>query len=206
MNKTNETTGIPIKLDGILSDELISQGTKIVVLDASNNDVTQLAKEGKIQPGKYSVKAVNYDINYALNSNEIELIINPALDPITLIKTQIVQPVISQIITPVVNAPVTQAQISNNLSVKLGIIDTGSVNLVSQTVVGQPNQVVTLSELKTETTQTNEERNTQVQDVRVSLNQNSVVELVNGGVNLPEGVDQEFYVVRQDDKKNNGAN
>jgi hypothetical protein len=35
-------------------------------------------------------------------------------------------------------------------------------------------------------------------DVRVSLNQNSIVQLVNGGVNLPTGVDQQFYVVRQD--------
>jgi filamentous hemagglutinin family protein len=107
--------------------------------------------------------------------------------------------------------PTQPIVLSNNLSLRLGIKDAGSVNLVSQTVLGQPNQVVTLNELKTKTTQTNEERNTQVQDVRVSLNENSIVALVNGGVNLPTGVDQEFYVVRNNatdtsNNKNEGSN
>jgi hypothetical protein len=29
------------------------------------------------------------------------------------------------------------------------------------------------------------------------LNQNSIVQIVNGGVTLPDGVDQQFYVVKQ---------
>ena len=33
------------------------------------------------------------------------------------------------------------------------------------------------------------------QETRVSLSQDSIVDLVNGGVNLPDGVEQEFYVV-----------
>ena len=45
-----------------------------------------------------------------------------------------------------------------------------------------------MSELKE--TQTND-----TQDIVVSLGNNSVVQLVNGGVSLPEGVDQQFYVV-----------
>lgn len=200
--KTTEVTGVPVKLDGILSNELISQGTKIVILDASNNDVTELAKQGKIQPGKYSVKAINDNTNYALSSNTVELTINPALDPITVVKTQVSAPVIPVTTAPVVtvNTPAIQnTQISNNLSVKLGIADSGNVNLVSQTTVGQSNQVVTLSELKTSSQDNaNDKKEIKLDDVRVSLNQNSIVQLVNGGVNLPTGVDQQFYVVRQD--------
>ena len=214
--KTSEVTGIPLKLDGILSSELISQGAKIVVLDATNKDVTELAKEGKIQPGKYSVKAINENPNYALSSNEIELTINPALDPITVVKTQVPIPVIPSTIKSLttdqlktISTPTSQkVEINNNLALKLGV-DSGSVNLVSQTVVGQPNQVVTLSELKTssqENSNTTEKKEVKLDEVKVSLNQNSIVQLVNGGVLLPTGVDQQFYVVKQDMNAINQSN
>ena len=208
--KTSEITGVPLKLDGILSSELVSQGTRIVVLDASNNDVTQLALQGKIQPGKYSVKAINENTNYALTSNSVELTINPALDPITVVKTQVSGPVIPvTTVSPiVVNTPTSQkVEINNNLAVKLGVTDTGSVNLVSQTVIGQPNQVVTLSELKTlsqENSNTTEKKEVKLEDVKVSLNQNSIVQIVNGGVLLPAGVEQLVYVV--ENKKSKGTN
>lgn len=207
--KTSEITGVPLKLDGILSSELVSQGTRIVVLDASNNDVTQLALQGKIQPGKYSVKAINENTNYALTSNSVELTINPALDPITVVKTQVSGPVIPvTTVSPiVVNTPTSQkVEINNNLAVKLGVTDTGSVNLVSQTVIGQPNQVVTLSELRTtsqDNSNTTEKKEVKLEDVKVSLNQNSIVQIVNGGVLLPTGVDQQFYVVRENIKGTN---
>ncbi|MFY9088490.1 hypothetical protein, partial [Arcobacter aquimarinus] len=35
-------------------------------------------------------------------------------------------------------------------------------------------------------------------DISISLAQDSIIELINGGVNLPEGVDQEFYIVKQE--------
>lgn len=165
-----------------------------LALDRLNKDVTELALQGKIQPGKYSVKAINENPNYALTSNSIELTINPALDPITVVKTQVSVPVIPVTTAPVVtvNTPTTQKiEINNNLALKLGV-DSGSVNLVSQTIVGQPNQVVTLSELKTssqENSNSNEKKEVKLEDVRVSLNQNSIVQIVNGGVNLPTGVD-----------------
>jgi hypothetical protein len=34
-------------------------------------------------------------------------------------------------------------------------------------------------------------------DVRVRIGGDSIVELVNGGMNMPDGVDQQFYVVRR---------
>ena len=133
-------------------------------------------------------------MNYAINSNQIELTISPAIDPTTIIKTQVVQPIIPVIVNPiVVNTPIIQPTIS------------GGMSLVSQTIQGQPNQVITLSELRTQNNSSNENTNIQTQDVRVSLNGNSIIELVNGGVNLPDGIDQEFYLVRQD-SNNNGAN
>ena len=186
------------------------------MLDASNKDVTELALQGKIQPGKYSVKAINENPNYALSSNEIELTINPALDPITVVKTQVPIPVIPSTIKSLttdqlktISTPTSQkVEINNNLALKLGV-DSGSVNLVSQTVVGQPNQVVTLSELKTssqENSNTTEKKEVKLDEVKVSLNQNSIVQLVNGGVLLPTGVDQQFYVVKQDMNAINQSN
>ncbi|MDD3008190.1 MAG: MBG domain-containing protein, partial [Arcobacter sp.] len=203
--KTTETFGIPVKLDGILTNDLISKGAKIVVLDGSNNDVSELAKQGRIQPGKYIVKAINDNSNYDFSSNQLELTINPAIDPTTIIKTQISQPIIPSVINPIVVAPQTLPTISNNLALQLGITDSGSVSLVSQTIQGQANQVVTLSELRTQN-DSSENTNVQTQDVRVSLNGNSIIELVNGGVSLPDGVDQEFYIVSNENKKENGAN
>ncbi len=202
--KTSEVTGIPLKLDGILNSELVSQGAKIVVLDASNNDVTELALLGKIQPGKYSVKAINQNTNYSLTSNTVELTINPALDPITVVK---VQPIVVEITVPKVEVKSTPVQVNQNIGLKLGV-DSGSVNLVSQTIVGQPNQVVTLSELKTlsqENSNTTEKKEVKLEDVRVSLNQNSIVQIVNGGVLLPSTVDQQFYVVKDMNVNNNSS-
>jgi hypothetical protein len=112
----------------------------------------------------------------------------------TIVNTQQVsQPIIPVIVNPiVVNTPIIQPTIS------------GGMSLVSQTIQGQPNQVITLSELRTQNN-SSENTNVQTQDVRVFLNGNSIIELVNGGVNLPDGVDQEFYLVRED-SNNNGAN
>ncbi|MGM0624149.1 MAG: hypothetical protein ACQESH_09055, partial [Campylobacterota bacterium] len=39
------------------------------------------------------------------------------------------------------------------------------------------------------------ERVVDIQEVRVSLAQDSLIDLVDGGVKLPDGVEQEFYVV-----------
>jgi len=166
------------------------------VLDASNKDVTELAKEGKIQPGKYSVKAINENPNYALSSNEIELTINPALDPITVVKTQVTVPVIpvTTIITPkvaVVDVKPT-TQLKQDVAVKLGITESSNISLVSQTAQGQAGQVVSLNELKVQTTTETQAKD--VSDIRVPLGNGSLVELVNGGVTLPTGVDQQFYV------------
>ena len=122
---------------------------------------------------------------------------------VTLVKTQISQPGISQVTAPVisVNTPVTQnTQIGNNLSIKLGITNSENVNLVSQVVEGKQSQVVTLGELKTQNDSVS------VGEIRVSLGNGSLVSLVNGGVTLPSGVEQQFYVVREEMNINASTN
>ncbi|MGE4461613.1 MAG: hypothetical protein AB7D49_04185, partial [Arcobacter sp.] len=42
-------------------------------------------------------------------------------------------------------------------------------------------------------------------DIIIALAENSAIKLINSGVNLPEGVEQEFYVIKQD-KDNKGIN
>jgi hypothetical protein len=131
----------------------------------------------------------------------------------SIVNTQQIKVDVPRINLPVLDTPKTNVQVSNNLAVKLGLTQGENVNLVSQTVQGQANQVVTLSQLKTQDESTDNKK-VEVKDVRVALNENSVVELVNGGVNLPTGVDQEFYVVKNDatdtsnnkNNKNEGAN
>ena len=64
-------------------------------------------------------------------------------------------------------------------------------------------QIITLSEIRInqENNQTNEGSQTQ-QDVRVPISKNSVIELVNGGVNLPDGVEQQFFIVANTNETN----
>jgi len=66
-----------------------------------------------------------------------------------------------------------------------------NARIVSTANIGeQANQIVSLGELQ----QANGQAGAGA-DVRVPLSKNSIVDLVNGGVNLPNGVDQQFFVV-----------
>ncbi len=63
-----------------------------------------------------------------------------------------------------------------------------NVRIVSTTPTGEnPNKIVSLGELQ--------QANAGVGEVRVPLSDNSIVDLVNGGVNLPNGVEQQFFIV-----------
>jgi len=113
---------------------------------------------------------------------------------------------------PKITPPVIQPQgvkTTISPSIDLGFGEGTKVSLVSKPLEGEPSKVLTLSDIKamqTQPVQTNENGETQtnatpiVQETRVALSSNSIVDLVNGGVNLPEGVEQEFYVV--EDKRN----
>ena len=75
----------------------------------------------------------------------------------------------------------------------------GLVSFVSQPTQGEANQRITLSELRILQQSSNEEGQSGttpiIGDIRIALAQNSLIGLINGGVRLPEGLDQEFYVV-----------
>lgn len=97
-----------------------------------------------------------------------------------------------------------QAQIKTTIAptIDMGFGQGTKVALVSQPQENQPTKMITMSELKSmqpqpanENSQQNSDGTPVVQDVRVSVGDNSIIDLVNGGVNLPDGVEQEFYVV-----------
>ena len=82
----------------------------------------------------------------------------------------------------------------NNIA-NIATQDIRSATVVSTVTEGKPTERVTLSQLQQ--TQTSQESSSnEVKDVKIALSETSLVSIVNGGVNLPSGVDQEFYVVK----------
>lgn len=65
--------------------------------------------------------------------------------------------------------------------------DTGTYNLVGMTEGAIPLQTVSMEELK--------KASPNIQEIRIPLSINDNITLVNGGVNLPKGVSQEFYII-----------
>jgi filamentous hemagglutinin family protein len=89
-----------------------------------------------------------------------------------------------------------------NFAQRLGLNQGEQLSLVSTTLEGEATQRITLDELKNlseDSNNSNSSGNTPL-ETRVAVGDNSIIELVNGGMALPEGVDQEFYVVKN--KKN----
>jgi len=115
------------------------------------------------------------------------------------------------ITAPKVDGSSTPAtQMMTQIAQKLQVAEGESVSLISAPIQGEETQKVTMTELQvlmTPELQNGDTANTtnmEVKETRVSLGDGSLVELVNGGVTLPEGVDQEFYVVRTDVNKSKG--
>lgn len=97
---------------------------------------------------------------------------------------------------PSVTSSLAMQQTNANLATNLGL-QTGSVQITSTAAKGEEaNSLITLSEIK-------EAMRDSTQDVRVPFANNSIIDLVNGGVNLPEDVDQLFYVTKTAKKKVN---
>jgi filamentous hemagglutinin family protein len=93
---------------------------------------------------------------------------------------------------------VQSSPIMQDFAQKLGVNQGEQLSLVSTTLEGQATQRITLDELKNlskDSNNSNSSGNTPL-ETRVAVGDNSIVELVNGGMALPKGVDQEFYVVK----------
>ena len=90
-------------------------------------------------------------------------------------------------------------QANTNLANSFGV-QGNNAQVVSTTTAGEDaNTVVTLADIKQAMNESSPTGTTQAQDVRVPLSKNSIVDLVNGGVNLPSGVEQQFFVVADND-------
>ena len=122
-----------------------------------------------------------------------------------IVQTQVqTQPMVIQI--PDVQTAQTNTPLAN-IAQNLGLQAGESVSLISSPLESQPTQRVTLAEIVEIQTGKNNQAtqgtNVEVRETRVALGENSIVELVNGGVTLPEGVDQEFYVVKSNSRRGN---
>ena len=104
---------------------------------------------------------------------------------------------INNIITPIVNNIVIPKLPSIEINTRAS--QNGEVKISSQPKVGKSTKVVTLTQLKNAKDKKEDDNN---QDVVVPLGDNSIIALVNGGIRLPAGVDQQFYVVENDNQEN----
>jgi filamentous hemagglutinin family protein len=134
------------------------------------------------------------DSNYDLTFENGEFTIIPRVESVN---TKVIVP---SIVAPTIKTTTPKTtQLSLPDSVALGFDKGKKVALVSKPIENEPTKKITMTQItqiqNSDTQETKTTNAPSVQEVRVPLSQNSIVELVNGGVNLPEGVEQEFYIV-----------
>ncbi len=117
----------------------------------------------------------------------------PIEDIVTTIVNQSV--IVPQNITPPLSPRVEQQslQMQTALNSLLPTQNSDDFSLVSTTDGNGYLQLLSMNDIKKSLPSGSE--------IRVPLGHDSVVELINGGVNLPDGVSQEFYVVDNNNKK-----
>jgi filamentous hemagglutinin family protein len=77
-----------------------------------------------------------------------------------------------------------------------GFAEGALIDLVSKPLAGELTQSLSLSEVKTMQQSKDSDGKSSGQEVRVAVSHDgSIIDLVNGGVKLPKGVEQEFYVI-----------
>jgi filamentous hemagglutinin family protein len=104
---------------------------------------------------------------------------------------------VDKVITTIVNQEAVtinppKVETPNNIGKNVDVIFSIGENkqIVSKPIEGQPTQRITLGQAR----QMQLENGVSGEEVRVPLSRSSMIELVNGGVLLPDGVEQEFYV------------
>ncbi len=114
-------------------------------------------------------------------------------EEVTKVVTAITNTSAIKVDVPKVKAPTIQQPVRMQTQTVASNLGLGTnARIVSTTTTGEnPSQIVSLGELQ--------QANAGVEEVRVPLSDNSIVDLVNGGVNLPSGVDQQFFVVANDE-------
>jgi filamentous hemagglutinin family protein len=136
---------------------------------------------------KSTANDANDVITAIVNTNVIKTQLPKTVNNPTVVNNQ-------QLNTPNPQTP-QMKQANTNLASSFGVTGTNA-QIVSTTSTGEnANTVVTLADIKQAMSESSPTGTAQPQEVRVPLSKNSIVDLVNGGVNLPDGVDQQFFVV-----------
>ena len=180
-------------------------GTPTVkVYDANNVDVTAQATAGTLIAGTYTVKTLLADTNYNLAStgNTNGTLIITALNSGDVVTTivngaTVTPPAIQQPNIP--NAPSQQTQ-RETAKLMNAIMPGKGYELVSSPSGLEPVKALGLDELQAAGLSNG------MNEIRVPLGNNSSIELVNGGLNLPKNVSQEFYVVDNSSNSTNRSN
>ncbi|RXJ81647.1 filamentous hemagglutinin N-terminal domain-containing protein [Arcobacter sp. F2176] len=205
IGKVDDSKGINAK-DTIEVTTLTSNinVTEDVITNKENSDAIKLNANGTVSKGNSYVgpKKVPATVEVEVKDtrpDEIKKVITTIANNTT---TNVVLPKI--INNPKVKVSQNQTpQANTNIAKSVGI-NNGNISIVSKTNDGEnANKVITLSEIKIAMKDDNTKNTTpsnKQKDVRVPLSSDSVIDLVNGGVKLPEGVDQLFYVVENEGK------
>jgi len=165
------------------------------------------------QAAAEQVNTYNQIINSVINGSATQVVIPP-----TTIQGNIASPSYSPLTSLGTNAFVVSSNANTqtsgpstsggNMMSSLGLDSGTRYNVVSTTNGDeQPKALITMSQLialrqggdtqsvKTDANGENTATQAQAIEIRVPMSQNSIVDIVNGGVKLPEGVEQQFFVV-----------
>ena len=220
--------GLSQNVNGFTASGLVNGETISVLTGVSGSTASGT------NAGEYSTSLSGEDGNYNLTFVDGKLIITPKPE-ILVEQTPVEQEKVKEIekvITTIVNSQqievklpnfVTDFNIVNNINGpsinnnsiisgsfaqnnsfvsqllnQLNISEGQSIILVSTPIAGLPSERISMHELGVLSGNPSE--------VRVSLGNGSIVQLLNGGVNLVDGLQQEFYVQKTEITENNGAN
>ena len=195
-------------------------GTSTVkVYDANNNDVTSQAVAGTLAAGTYTVKDALTDTNYQIASsgNTNGVLVITAASSSSNSSTADVERQVSaathaprEITRPQINSPrdseagktkqfTNVAVVPNDVTLPFNKEDPLAV--LSSPDANEPTQTVTLADAKKMIKQSASSATAGGgtggdREVRVPVSRNSLAEIVNGGVKLPTGVEQQLFVVK----------
>jgi hypothetical protein len=196
---TKTYNGIAQNVSGFSASGLVNDET-IEVLEG----VTTSGGTGTNE-GEYTLRVSGEDGNYNLTFVDGKLtIIAPAGNPAEDIVTTIVNQTTVAPPAPIAIAPFAPQQSSQSQTQTASLLQAimpssrgENFSLVGTTDGTTPVQTVSMEQLQSVS------GGQGVNEIRVSLGQDSFVELVNGGVNLPLGLSQEFYVLENTTNKQN---
>ncbi len=154
----------------VVGSATLNAGTNDITLNNSNNDFqSTISARGK------SIRIIKG------NETKVEQVITPIANNIVIPLSPKIE--IKPIIEPTITKPVVLVQ------------NETEVTVISQPIQRQNTRMVSMNELRNEQTPDMLSQDT---DIRVPVSDGSKIELVNGGVKLPDGLDQLLFVVNEE--------